>query len=69
MSQKTRKHKHKYKCKKQNTKTEKCLASNNDAKKGILLKCKLKTCKAVKYQSLYGSLTGGMFRTPRQLFY
>ena len=40
-----------------------------DAKKGTQLKCKLKTCKAKKYQAVYGGAEGGSIRAPRLLFY
>jgi hypothetical protein len=42
---------------------------NKDAKKGTLLKCRLKTCRAKKYQSVYGSIRGGSARATRPLFY
>jgi len=40
-----------------------------DAKKGTLLKCRLKTCRAKKYQSIYGSAGGGKIRSEPQLFF
>lgn len=33
-----------------------------DAKKGTLLKCRMKTCRANKYKSVYGSSAGGSIR-------
>lgn len=39
------------------------------AKKGTLLKCRLKTCKTKKYQAIYGAVTGGSPRENIQLFY
>ena len=41
---------------------------NKDAKKATQLKCRMKTCRAKKYQAIYGS-TGGSIRSTRQLFY
>lgn len=62
MTHKTRKH-----CKKNQ---RDCLSKKrNYAKKGTQLKCRLKTCKAIKYQSVYGSARGGSIRGARQLFY
>jgi hypothetical protein len=58
MVKKTRKH-----CKKNKRDCDK------DAKKGTLLKCRLKTCRAKKYQSVYGSATGGSARENKPLFY
>jgi hypothetical protein len=58
MGKKTRKH-----CKKNK---RNC---NKDAKKGTLLKCRLKTCRAKKYQAVYGAVRGGSARENRQLFY
>lgn len=47
-----------------------CLAKQNkDAQKGTQLKCRLKTCRAKKYQAVYGAATGGGIRSARQLFY
>ena len=57
-ARKTRKH-----CKKNKRDCHK------DAKKGTLLKCRLKTCRAKKYISVYGSARGGSSREPRPLFY
>lgn len=37
------------------------------AKKGTQLKCRMKTCKAKKYQAIYGS-SGGSIRSNRALF-
>jgi hypothetical protein len=54
MSKKTRKNSKKY---------------TTNAKKGTQLKCILKTCRAKKYQSVYGSTTGGRTRSNRPLFY
>ena len=46
-----------------------CLATQNkDAKKGTQIKCMMKTCRAKKYKSIYGS-SGGSIRSTRQLFY
>lgn len=42
---------------------------NKDAKKGTQLKSRLKTCRAKKYLSVYGSARGGSAREPRPLFY
>ena len=42
---------------------------NKDAKKGTSMKCRLKTCRAKKYQSVYGSESKGMIRSLRQLFF
>lgn len=42
---------------------------HKDAKKGTQLKCRLKTCRAKKYQAVYGGATGGSIRKTRQLFY
>ena len=33
-----------------------------DAKKGTQLKCRMKTCRANKYKSVYGSSAGGSIR-------
>jgi hypothetical protein len=41
---------------------------NKDAKKATQLKCRMKTCRAKKYMSVFGS-TGGSIRSNRQLFY
>jgi hypothetical protein len=47
-----------------------CLATQNkDAKKGTQKRCMMKTCRAKKYQSIYGSSGGGSIRSNRQLFY
>ena len=40
-----------------------------NAKKGTMMKCKLKTFRAKKYQSIYGSAQGGSIRTNKQYFY
>lgn len=42
---------------------------NKDAKKGTQLKCRLKTCRAKKYQSIFGAAYGGSIRAERPLFY
>ena len=55
MSYKTRKTHHKGFLEKQ----------NKNAKKGTQLKCRMKTCRAKKYQSVYG----GTARTTRNLFF
>jgi hypothetical protein len=41
---------------------------NKDAKKATQLKCRMKTCRAKKYQAVYGT-SGGSIRSNRQLFY
>jgi hypothetical protein len=41
---------------------------NHNAKKATQLKCRMKTCRAKKYQAIYGS-SGGSIRSTRQLFY
>ena len=41
---------------------------NKDAKKATQLKCRMKTCRAIKYMSVFGS-TGGSIRSNKQLFY
>jgi hypothetical protein len=48
--------------------TRKNYKKNKYIKNSILLKCRLKTCKAKKYQSVYGSVSGGSARSARQLF-
>jgi hypothetical protein len=48
---------------------KKSLVNHKNAKKGTLLNCKHKTCKAIKYQSVYGSVKGGTTRSIRPLFY
>ena len=58
MSYKTRKTHHKVFLEKQ----------NKIAKKGTQLKCRMKTCRAKKYQSVYGA-GGGTARTTRNLFF
>ena len=42
---------------------------NIDVKNASLIKCKLKTCRANLYKSVYGSARGGNIRSERQLFY
>ena len=42
---------------------------HKDAKKGTQLKCRLKTCRAKKYQAVYGADTGGSIRASRQFYY
>ncbi len=54
--------KHKY----NRTNTRKCISN---AKKGTQLRCVLKTCRANKYKSVYGAVSGGRARENRQLFY
>jgi hypothetical protein len=51
-------------------KTRKNFKNNkhNNAKKATQLKCRMKTCRAKKYQAIYGS-SGGSIRSSRQLFY
>ena len=66
MTNKTRKnfknHNHTKNCKT-------CLKNKHkDAKKATQLKCRMKTCRAKKYQAIYGS-AGGSIRSTRQLFY
>lgn len=46
--------------------TQKC---NKNAIKGTELKCKLKSCKAKMYQSVYGLSEGGSIRSNKHLFY
>ena len=41
---------------------------HNNAKKATQIKCRMKTCRAKKYQSLFGSV-GGSIRSNRQLYY
>ena len=41
---------------------------NKNAMKGLQLKCRMKTCRASKYKSVYGS-TGGSIRSNRRLFH
>jgi hypothetical protein len=43
--------------------------SSKNAKKGTELKCKLKSCKAKMYQSVYGVSEGGRIRSNLQMFY
>ena len=72
MARKTRKifknHNHNHtKNRDKNCKT--CLENKHkDAKKATQLKCLMKTCRAKKYQAIYGS-AGGSIRSTRQLFY
>lgn len=51
---------------------KKCLKQtricNKYAKKGTKMRCKLKTCRAQKYQSVYGS-TRSNIRSNKYLFY
>ena len=66
MARKTRKnfknHNHTKNCKT-------CLENKHkDAKKATQIKCLMKTCRAKKYQAIYGS-AGGSIRSTRQLFY
>jgi hypothetical protein len=42
---------------------------NKFAKKGTSLKCRMKTSIVKKYQSVYGSASGGKIRSERLLFY
>ncbi len=42
---------------------------HKDAKKGAQLRCRLKTCRFKKYQSIYGASSGGSARENRQLYY
>lgn len=60
-AKKTRKH-----CKKNNAK---CLEKQNrNAKKATQVRCLMKTCRAKKYQSVYGSV-GGSVRSNRPYFF
>jgi hypothetical protein len=60
MERKTRKHR-----KKPNAN---CLEKQNiNAKKATQIKCRMKTCRAKKYQSVYGSV-GGSIRSNRNSF-
>lgn len=60
-AKKTRKH-----CKKQNMN---CLEKQNrNAKKATQVRCLMKTCRAKKYQSVYGSV-GGSVRSNRTYFF
>ena len=64
MSKKTRKNNNS-----QNTNTIIRYNNNhNNAKKATQIKCRMKTCRAKKYQSLFGSV-GGSIRSNRQLYY
>ena len=47
-------------------KTQKC---KKNVKRGTELKCKLKSCKAKLYQSIYGVSEGGSIRSNQQFFY
>ena len=40
-----------------------------NAKKGTELKCKLKSCRAKMYKSVYGVSKGGSIRSNRLMFY
>lgn len=42
-------------------------SKNNNAKKATQIKCLMKTCRAKKYMSVYGS-TGGTIRSNTALF-
>ena len=61
MSKKTRKNNNS-----QNTNT--IIRYNNNAKNATQIKCRMNTCRAKKYQSLFGSV-GGSIRSNRQLYY
>ena len=63
----TRKIRTKYKNKSQrcNKTLQRC---NKNAIKGTQLKCKLKSCKAKMYQSVYGMSAGGNIRSPLAAF-
>jgi hypothetical protein len=73
MERKTRKHRktHKHRktrkhCKKTNANF---LAKQHiNAKKATQIKCLMKTCRAKKYQSVYGSSIGGSVRSNRNYF-
>ena len=36
--------------------------------KGTNIKCRLKTCRAKKYESIYGVTRGGTIRSPKPLY-
>jgi len=44
------------------------VSNNTNVKKGIQLKCLMKTCRAKKYSAVYGS-TGGSIRSNICLFF
>jgi len=63
-AKKTRKH-----CKKNNMNClEKQHRNVKNAKKATQIKCLMKTCRAKKYQSVYGSV-GGSVRSNRTFFF
>ena len=66
MRQKTRKH-----CKKnkRNCLTIQYTDATKGTKKGTIIKCSLKTCRAKKYQSIYGGASGGAIRSRVPLFF
>ena len=45
------------------------LYPHNFAKKGTDIKCRMKTCRAKKYQAIYGATSGGNIRSIRQLYF
>ena len=49
-------------------KTSKQISQKN-AKKGTQLKCRLKTCRSKRYQSVYGAAQGQSARSNAALFY
>ena len=51
-----------------NHKKKQCFSKDIYAKKATDPKCKLKSCRAKKYQSVYGS-TRSHIRSNKQLFY
>ena len=57
------------KCKNMTQRCNKTLQRcNKNAIKGTQLKCKLKSCKAKMYQSVYGLSEGGSIRSNRSFF-
>lgn len=54
---------------KNNKKTRKNNKKHKDAKQGTQIKQKLKTCRAKKYQSIYGVTGGGSIRSSIHSFY
>jgi hypothetical protein len=43
-------------------------SSKSFAEKGTNIKCLLKTCRAKRYQSIYGVTRGGTIRSPKPLY-
>lgn len=52
-----------------NKKTRKHYKKHTDAKKGTQIKHKLKTCRAKKYQSIYGVSGGSSIRSATSTFF